>query len=119
MPRSVVASVVQLVAGVLLIVATMAMPWSIYRSILPKVTTGYRSGSLGVWLVLLAATSVALSLGSLTQPLKALQRLQLVNGSTALVVSIALALRKISAANHVLVANGGQTTYAIGAVIAV
>src|SRR3954469_7287636 len=102
MPRNVGASVVQLIAGVLLLLAAIAMPWSLYTSISPKVTTEYRSGSLGVWLAMLALASIALSLGSLAHPSRVMQRLQVVIGSAALVVSIALSLRKISAVNQLL-----------------
>jgi hypothetical protein len=117
-PRS-VASVVQLVAGVILIVATVAMPWSLYRSISPPVTTGLRSGTLGVLLLLLGAISVGLSLRSLARPSRDLQRVHVVIGCSAVVVSLVLALRKISAANHFLAAGGGRTSYGAGSVFAV
>ncbi|MDQ1459734.1 MAG: hypothetical protein QOI08_1218 [Actinomycetota bacterium] len=119
MPRSAVASVVQFAAGVLLIVATVAMPWSLYRSISPPVTTGFRSGSLGVLLLLLGAISIGLSLRSLARQSRTLQRVHLVVGYSAIVVSVVLGLRKISAANHFLTEGGGQTSYAAGAVFAV
>jgi len=118
-PRSAVASVVQLVAGMLLIVATLAMPWSLYKSASPPATTGFRSGSLGILLILLGVASIGLSLRSLAHSSQELQRVHLVVGCSAIVVSVVLALRKISAANHFLAEGGGHTSYATGAVFAV
>jgi hypothetical protein len=119
MRRTVGAPLVQLVAGVLIIVAATTMPWSMYTSTVPKSTTGYHSGLLGVLLVLLGSVAIALALWSFVRPSRQIQQAQFAVGIAATVVSIVVALRKIHLANHFLAMGGGHTSYAIGAVVAV
>src|SRR5258708_23109003 len=100
MPRSVRAPAIQLIAGVLLIIATLAMPWATHTAVSTDVTTKFRGGPFGVVLVALGVASIALSLLTFSRSSMAPQHLQLVIGCTAVVTSVALALTKISAANH-------------------
>ncbi len=117
MPRRVRASAVQMVAGVLLIVATTAMPWATYKEVSTDRTIWFRGGPLAAVLVTLGAVSVVLSVVSLARLSRSMLRVELVVGCTAVGVSIALALSKISAANHFssFQEGGAQTSYAIGA----
>jgi hypothetical protein len=117
--RNVGAALVQLVAGVLLVVAATTMPWSMYTSIVPKSTSGYHSGVLGALLAGLGLAAIVVALRSFAHASKRLQQGQIVIGATAGVISIVIALRKISAANHFLRMGGGHTSYAAGAVVAV
>lgn len=117
MPRSVRAPAIQLIGGALLIIATLAMPWATHTAVSTDVTTKFRGGPFAVVLVALGVASIALSLLTFARPSMTLQRLQLVFGCAAVVVSVALALSKISAANRFqsLQEGGGQqTSYAIG-----
>lgn len=117
MPCSVRTPAVQIVAGVLLIVATTTMPWATYKEVLTDRTIWFRGGFLAAVLVTLGAVSIMVSALSLVHPSRWTPRLHLVVGCTAVVVSVALALSKISAANHFhsLQDGGAQTSYASGA----
>jgi peptidoglycan/LPS O-acetylase OafA/YrhL len=99
------------IAAVVLILAATIMPWATHKDISSGSTTTFRGGALGVVLVVLGLASIALSLATRRGPSIALGRLHLVVGCTALIVCVALALNKISAANNVTATGPSQTAY--------
>jgi hypothetical protein len=110
---------IQVLAAGLLIVAATVMPWATYKDVTTGVTTTFRGGDLSALLAVVGVASVALSLLSITRTSTLVKRVHVAVGSTALVVSIVLALSKISAANHVTQRGPSQTSYALGSAVAV
>ena len=116
-PRALVA--VQVVAGLLLLLAATVMPWATYENVMKDVTTTFHSGDFGPLLVGIGIATVVLALVSLVRTFRILAWLQLGLGSAALVTSIVIALDKISAANHVVQVGASRTSYQYGAPVAV
>lgn len=116
MPRGIRVSVVQLLAGVLLVVATTALPWATYTNRSSDHPTWFRGGSVATALVTLGVASILLSTLSFARSTRSIRPVQLAVGCVAVVVSVALALTKIHAANHFgsLQDGGAKTSYASG-----
>jgi amino acid transporter len=121
MARGVRSSAMQVFAALLLVVAATLMPWATYRDVQTDATTTFRGGPLSVLLVAFGTASIVLSLLLLTRNAASLYKLQLVIGSAALIDSIALALSKISLANHVAMAQetASRTAYSFGGGVAI
>jgi amino acid transporter len=121
MARGVRGSAVQVVAGVVLIIAATVLPWATLMESHPRVTAVFRGGPLSGLLVGFGVASVGLSLLWFVRESTALHRVHAVVGCAALVTSIALALDKISLANRVasFQESGGQTSYAFGSGVAI
>jgi hypothetical protein len=109
----------QVLAAVILIVASTSMTWATYRDLSTNETTAFHGGRLSILLVALGVASVALSLRLLAGTTAAFWRLHVVVGGAALVASIVQALDKISTANHLPALGPSQTSYALGAGLAV
>lgn len=119
MARGVRGTAIQLLAAALLIIACILLPWATHKDLSTNVTTTFRGGPLSAVLLVCAAMSMSVSLLLVVRNSISLRRLHLVLGCAALIVSIALALSKISSANRVIVTRGGETAYAYGAGIAI
>jgi hypothetical protein len=109
----------QLLGAALLIVAAISLPWATYTDTTTRTTMNFRGGGLSLLLVAVALASIVLALFSITRAWSLLSWAHLTIGCAALVVSIALALTKISAANHVTQEGPSRTSYALGPVVAV
>ena len=112
-------TVIQLLAAALLIVACTSMPWARYTNVSANVTTTFRGGPLSALLVVFAVVSIGVSLTLLVRKSMSLKRFHVALGGAAVIVSILLALTKISSANHMGIAQGGETSYGFGAAIGI
>ena len=113
----------QISAVALLALASTVLPWATYKNQQTGVTTMFRGGELGVVLVALGVAILVLSRLAASRGSVTLGRLIVLVGCAAMVLSGIGALSKISAANnaarHAVAGSGSQTSYAIGAVLAV
>lgn len=107
------------VAGLVLVVAATVMPWATHRDVATGVTTAFRGGALGLLLVIFGLGTIAPLPILITRSSPPLYRLPLACGSAALLVSILVALKEISAANHVTQTGPSVTSYAFGAGVAI
>jgi hypothetical protein len=112
-------ALIEVIAGACLVVAAAVLPWATYRDVLANTTTEFRAGVLGATLVGVGVLSIGVGVLGALRESKWLRALQIVVASAALLVSIVLALRKISSANHVVAEGMSQTSYALGAVVGV
>jgi hypothetical protein len=121
MARGVRGSAIQVCAALLLVVAATLVPWATYRDVQTDATTTFRGGPLSVLLVAFGTASIVVSLLLLTRHAASLYKLQLAIGSAALIDSVALALSKISLANHVAMARAtaSHTAYSFGGGVAI
>lgn len=114
---------VQIGASVVLIVASTLLPWATYRNQQLHETTEFHSGALGPWLVALGGVFIALVLLSASWRAPVLRRLNKVVAIGAILLSVVAALSRIRAANeasvHAVAGRGLQTSFAIGAALAV
>ena len=109
----------EVIAGACLVVAAAVMPWATYRDVLANKTTEFHGGALGVTLVGVGVLSIALAVLGAARESMWVRGMQIVVASAALLVSIVLALQKISSANHVVAEGLSQTSYALGAAVGV
>jgi hypothetical protein len=110
---------IQVIAAALFVVAATVMPWATYENVMKDATTTFQSGDFGPVLVAIGIATVVLALVSLVRPIRILAWLQLGLGGVALVVSVVIALDKISAANHVVREGASRTSYQYGAPTAI
>jgi hypothetical protein len=107
-------------ASLLLLTTAIWLPWATYKSAPLAVT--YRGGRLGLALVFCGSAWLVLAASSLLWDRANVYWLQLAVGVIALVVSIALALRRISEVNGIANPHPGASTttaYGMGPVLAV
>jgi hypothetical protein len=116
--RTVVLVVIQVVAGVLLVLAATIMPWATYENLINHQTTTFRGGDFAV-LRNVGVGTIAISLLSLARPRRVLGWLQLGFGVVGFVVAIVIALDRISEANHVVQTGASRTSYQPGAPLAI
>jgi hypothetical protein len=114
------ARLVQIGAVLVLVVAGTVLPWATYRNPANE-TTVFRGGAFGLVLVALGGVFIVVTRVSKTSGPR---RLNVLVAATAIIVSVGGALSKIRAANDAAsraVAGSGssQTSYAVGAVLAV
>lgn len=119
--RSVGTATVQVLAAALLIVAAAVLPWATYKNATADATKSFQGGPFSFVLVFLGVASLVLSFGARNRSSAVLARLHFGVGGAAVVVAIALALSKISAANHfsTFQQGGSQTAYAPGSIVGV
>ncbi len=103
----------------MLIAAATVMPWATYENRATRVTTNFKGGGPGLLLVALGLASIALALLLYKRASTLLLRIHFGLGCAAWIVSILLALSRISSANHVNGQAPSKTSFAVGTVVAI
>ena len=106
-------------AGLVLVAAAMVMPWATYENRATRVTTNFKGGGPGLLLVALGLASIAVALLLHKRASTRLLRIHFGLGCAAWIVSIVLALSRISSANHMNGPGPSKTSFATGTVIAI